>query len=71
MFFCLLVTFPVFFLVIYRRRFLLSHLTFHFSVFFSHIAPDKFYIEPRDQQSVGDQILEIDRVTQELSLAGK
>ncbi|RMX42694.1 hypothetical protein pdam_00011856 [Pocillopora damicornis] len=34
-----------------------------------HIAPDKFYIEPRDQQSVGDQILEIDRVTQELSLA--
>lgn len=42
-----------------------------FSFFFSHIAPDKFYIEPRDQQSVGDQILEIDRVTQELSLAGK
>lgn len=38
--------------------------------FFSHIAPDKFYIEPRDQHSVGDQILEIDRVTQELSLAG-
>ncbi|KAK2560828.1 Phosphatidylinositol-3-phosphatase SAC1-B [Acropora cervicornis] len=35
-----------------------------------HIAQDKFYIEPRDQQSVGDQILEIDRVTQELSLAG-
>ncbi|XP_015750053.1 PREDICTED: phosphatidylinositide phosphatase SAC1-like [Acropora digitifera] len=34
-----------------------------------HIAQDKFYIEPRDQQSVGDQILEIDRVTQELSLA--
>lgn len=42
-----------------------------FSFFFSHIAHDKFYIEPRDQQSVGDQILEIDRVTQELSLAGK
>ena len=37
----------------------------------SHIAQDKFYIEPRDQQSVGDQILEIDRVTQELSLAGR
>ena len=36
----------------------------------SHIAPDKFYVEPRDQQSVGEQILEIDRVTQELSLAG-
>ena len=43
----------------------------HFFCFFSHIAPDKFYVEPRDQQSVGDQILEIDRVTQELSLAGK
>lgn len=41
-----------------------------FLYFFSHIAPDKFFIEPRDQQSVGDQILEIDRVTQELSLAG-
>lgn len=39
-------------------------------LFFSHIAQDKFYIEPRDQQSVGDQILEIDRVTQDLSLAG-
>ncbi|XP_073234289.1 phosphatidylinositol-3-phosphatase SAC1-like isoform X1 [Porites lutea] len=34
-----------------------------------HIAPDKFYIEPRDQHSVGDKILEIDRVTQELILA--
>ncbi|XP_068694937.1 phosphatidylinositol-3-phosphatase SAC1-like isoform X1 [Montipora foliosa] len=34
-----------------------------------HISQDKFYIEPRDQQSVGDQILEIDRVTHELSLA--
>ncbi len=51
-------------------EFLLVKLSFIFVYFFSHIAPDKFYIEPRDQQSVGDQILEIDRVTQELSLAG-
>lgn len=41
-----------------------------FNDFPSHIAPDKFYIEPRDQHSVGDKILEIDRVTQELILAG-
>lgn len=54
-----------------RYLFLPIALISFFSFFFSHIAPDKFYIEPRDQQSVGDQILEIDRVTQELSLAGK
>ena len=41
-----------------------------FNGFSRHIAPDKFYIEPRDQHSVGDKILEIDRVTQELILAG-
>lgn len=41
-------------------------------VFFSrHISPDKFYIEPRDPQAVGEKILEIDRVSQELTLAGK
>lgn len=55
--------------------FLKFHTIFEFAflnltIFFSHIAQDKFYIEPRDHQSVGDQILEIDRVTQELSLAG-
>ncbi|EDO36706.1 predicted protein [Nematostella vectensis] len=39
-------------------------------VFFisSHTSPEKFYIEPRDVQSIGDKILEIDRVSQELSL---
>ncbi|KAK3698605.1 hypothetical protein QZH41_014585 [Actinostola sp. cb2023] len=34
-----------------------------------HISPDKFYIEPRDPTALGDKILEIDRVTQELNLA--
>lgn len=55
---------------VHTFRIHLSSIFFNISVFFSHIAPDKFYIEPRDQHSVGDQILEIDRVTQELSLAG-
>ena len=35
----------------------------------SHIGPDQFYIEPRNQSSRG-KILQIDRVTQEFSLAG-
>lgn len=59
-------TFPC----IHRFRIYISSILFDSSFSFSHIAPDKFYIEPRDQHSVGDQILEIDRVTQELSLAG-
>ena len=36
----------------------------------SHIAADKFYIEPRDPNCIGDQVLEIDRVSQDLDLAG-
>ncbi|XP_031560293.1 phosphatidylinositide phosphatase SAC1-like [Actinia tenebrosa] len=34
-----------------------------------HISPDKFFIEPRDPHAVGEKILEIDRVSQELTLA--
>ena len=37
----------------------------------SYIAPDKFYVEPRDPQSARDKVLVIDRVSQELYLAGK
>lgn len=38
---------------------------------FRHISPEKFYIEPKDANCIGEKVLEIDRVSQELSLAGK
>ena len=42
-----------------------------YACFYSYIAPDKFYIEPRDPHSTRDKVLVVDRVSQDLSLTGK
>ena len=39
-------------------------------LFFRYISPEKFYVEPRDLKHRGEKVLEIDRISQELLLAG-
>lgn len=41
------------------------------ALFLRYVSADKFYVEPKDPKETDEKVLEIDRVSQELVLAGE